>query len=373
MLELGYFTFKDLLHDRWRSLLTILSLAVVVVSFLLLSALSRAYLVFGRGIQTSNNLVIISADVIDPMDSSLSEDILEAAKQIAPDEILNAFPEIFRHLNIEGKIMQVDAVPLVEMPTTMALSLVQGRWPMEAHEIAISEGAAQITPWNIGSTINIYGTDFRVTGILRAGGNNYASIWMTYNEAQDLFGARRGFQVGFLQLEPSADPENVRLKIQADPRFSIKYSVYLESALKDRYSQINHNLLVMSKIQVVLSLLAITFGAYNANSLSLTERSHEIILLGIIGFTKGKLRTFLFGRSLVLTLIAYGLGWITTILFINYQQVHTPINIQAAPLLLELTPAMSLLGLTLAIGFTFLGVWLTSGYITKLNLSDVRN
>jgi len=373
MRTLAYFTFKDLFHDRWRSLLTILSLAVVVVSFLLLSALSRAYLVFGRRIHASNNLVILSADVIDPMESSLSVDILTDAKQIAPDEILNAFPEIFRHLDIGGKIMQVDAVPLEEMPTAMALTLIQGHWPTEAHEVAVSEGAVQITLWSIGSTVNIYGTDFQVTGILRAGGNNYASIWMTYNAAQDLFGARRGFQMGLLQLEPSADPESIRLKIQADPRFSTKYSVYLESALNDRYSQINHNLLVMSLIQAVLSLLAITFGSYNANSLSLTERSHEIILLGIIGFNKGKLRTFLFARSLMLTLVAYGLGWFVSILFIHYQQIHTPINIQAAPLLLEMTPATSLLGLALAVGFAFLGVWMTSGYIAKLNLSGVRN
>ena len=373
MHALVYFTLKDLVHDRWRSLLTILSLAVVVVSFLLLSSLSQAYLAFGKRTQASSNLVIVSADVIDPMESSLNDSILQAARQVAQDEILTAFPEIFRHMNIQGKIMQVVAVPLEDMTPALGLTLVQGDWPAGPHTVAVSQGAIQITPWHIGSTVSIFGRDFQVSGILRAGGNNYASLWMSYAAAQDLFGVERGFQIAYLQLRPTADPQSVQDRLQSDPRFSPKYSVYLESSLNDRYSQINRNLLEMSVIQAVLSLLAITLGMYNANSLSLTERSHEILLLGILGFSRGRLRLFLFVRSLVLTLVAYGLGWITALLFITFQGSHAPINIQAAPLLLELTPGTSLLGLALAVGFTFLGVWMTSGYISSLNLAGAGN
>jgi ABC-type antimicrobial peptide transport system permease subunit len=373
MRALIYFTVKDLLHDAWRSLLTVLSLMVMVLSFLMLSTLSRAYLEFGKRVLNSSNLVIISADVIDPMESSLSEAVLDAARAIAPNEITNAFPEIFRHLNIEGQILQVVAVQPDEMNTGMALELVQGDWPSGLQDIAISEGVLHITPWKIGSVVNVYGTDFRVIGILRAAGNNYASVWMTYSAGQHLFGPKRGFQMGIIQLDPAANPETVRLKLQKDPRLSANNSVYLVNSLNDRYSQINHNLLVMSGIQAFLSLLAITFGTYNANSLSLVERSREVVLLRLIGFTRGKLSSFLFVRSLVLTGMAYCMGWIAAALFINYQQTHTPINIQSAPLLLRLTPTTSLVGLGLAIGFALLGIWMTSGYIETLGLSAGRN
>jgi ABC-type antimicrobial peptide transport system permease subunit len=372
MRALVHFTLKDLFHDAWRSLLIILSLAVMVVSFLLLAAISKAYSVFGKRIQTSNNLVIVSAGVIDPMESSLGTDILETAREIAPQQIRNAFPQIFRHLNIEGQIMQIIAVAPEEMETTLALRLLTGRWPVGLQEIGISEGAAQVTSWEIGSIVNIYGTDFQVTGILRPSANNYASIWMTYSEGQRLFGPEHGFQLGLLQLEATANPESVRLKIQADSRFLKKYSVYLVDALNNRYSQINRNLLIMSGLQAILSLLAITFGTYNANSLNLTERSREIILLRMIGFTKGRIRIFLYARSLVLTLLAFGFGWITAMLLISYQRLHAPISIQAAPLLLELTPMTSLLGLLLAVVFSLLGVLLTSGYIDSLGLSGMR-
>jgi hypothetical protein len=55
MLALGYFTFTDLIHDRWRSLLTIFSLAVVVFGYLLLASLSQAINNFGKQTSVTQN------------------------------------------------------------------------------------------------------------------------------------------------------------------------------------------------------------------------------------------------------------------------------------------------------------------------------
>jgi len=369
MRVLGYFTLRDLIHDRGRSLLTILNLAVIVVSYLLLSALSQAFILFGRQPQVTSNLVIISADILDPMESSLTEDVLQTARQIAPDQIRATFPTLFRHMDIQGHVMQVRAVPLEDMRSALALTLLQGKWPDGPQQVVISEGATQITSWKVGTVVRIYGTDFQVVGVARAGGNKFASVWMTYPEGQSLFGVSDGFQIGTLQLDPVANPESVRTELQAALRFSGKVAVYLENALSDRYNQINHDLLTLSVIQALISLLAITFGTYNAVSLSLTERSREILLLRVVGFTLDKLRGFLFAHILALASAAYFLGWIVAFIFINYQRTHDPISIQAAPLVLNLSVLASLLGFLLTVVFAFLGVWLTVGHVSTLNLS----
>jgi ABC-type antimicrobial peptide transport system permease subunit len=367
MSTLGYFAFKDLIYDRWRSLLTVLGIAVIVVAYLLISSLSQAFLVFSQQTQVTGNLVIVAADVLDPMESSLDEEILQTALQIAPDQIQRVFPTLFRHLNIAGQIMQIRAVPLEEMPAALALTLLQGRWPDGPQEIVVSEGVAQIVSWKIGSTVNIYGTDFQLVGLVRAGENNTGAVWMTYPEGQRLFGMRRGFQVGYLRLEPSVDPESVRDLLQSDPRISTHCTVYLENALSSSYYQVNHNLLTLNSIMALVSLLAITFGIYNATNLSLTERSHEIGLLRVVGFTPWKLRGFLLARTLVLILAAYGLGWVIAIIFINYYTGQTTLGVSSAPLVLSLTPSASLIGLALAIAFSFLGVWLTYGRLAMLS------
>lgn len=364
MLALGYFTFRDLLHDRWRSLLTILSLAVIVVGYLLLTSLAQALVILSRQAQITNNLLILAANTIDPMDSFINEGVLQAAVEIAPDQIRLAFPILFRHLTIDGQLVQVRAVALEAMSSSVGLTLVKGDWPDGPRQVVTSEGAAELASWKIGSTVNIYGTDFRVTGLVRTEENAFGSVWMTYAEGQQLFGTSRGFQVGYLSLVPSADPESVRAKLLADPRISSAYSVYLEHAFTNSYNQSNSNLLTLSALMVLVSLLVVTFGIYNATSLSLTERSLEIGLLHVIGFTLNKLRSFLLTRALVLTLAAYGLGWLISLIFINHQRLHASVDLVFRAL--RLTPFSSLFGLGLAVIFAVLGVWLASRRLAAL-------
>ena len=373
MRALGYFTIRDLFHDRWRSLLTILSLAVVVVSYLLLAALSQAYLSFGNKAQASTTLMIIDANALDPMESFLPESVLQAAAQIAPDQIIATFPSLFRHLDIQGHILQVRAVALEDMQNRLSLSLLQGTWPAGERQIVVTDGLIQVTGWKIGTIAAIYGEDFQVTGIVRSSGSQFASIWMTYAEGQRLFGDSTGFQIGYVQLAPSADPDTLLALLQADPRINTQAAVYLDTTVADRYNQVNQNLLTLSLVQAVISLLAITFGTYNATRLSLTERGHEILLLHVLGFSQAKLRAFLFTRSLLLTLAAYLAGWGVAWAFISYQGLHAPISIQAAPLILSLPPISSLLGLLLSVGFACLGVWLTTGSLSRRELSALRD
>lgn len=365
MLTLGYFTFRDLLHDRWRNLLTIISLAVIIVGYLLLTSLAQAMVSLSRQAQVTNNLLVLEANIIDPQDSSIDEGVLQTAMEIAPDQIQLVFPILFRHLTMDGQLMQVRAVALEEMSSSVGLTLVQGSWPDGPRQIVVSEGAAGLASWEIGSSINIYGVDFQVTGLVRTDENAFGSVWMTFMEGQQLFGISRGFQVGYLSLVPAVEPEGVRARLMADPRISAGYTVYLEHAFTNSYNQSNTNLLTLSGLMVLVSLLVVTFGIYNATSLSLTERGLEIGLLHVIGFTLNKLRSFLLARALVLTLAAYSLGWLTSLILIDHQQL-----IASADLIfqsLSLTPFTSLVGLGLAVIFAFLGVWLASRRLTLLN------
>jgi hypothetical protein len=108
----GAFLYKDLVFDRGRSFLTIISLAAVIVSYLAATAISDVFLEFGSQPQTgSRDLLIMSAFALDPMQSKLDDSILQAAAEIVrqefgPDSLMSAFPTIFRSLEINSKTMQ---------------------------------------------------------------------------------------------------------------------------------------------------------------------------------------------------------------------------------------------------------------------------
>jgi ABC-type antimicrobial peptide transport system permease subunit len=365
MTALWYFTLKDLLQDRWRSLLTVLSLAVLVVGFLLLGAQAQSYILYSGQTMPTNNIMIIAADTTDPMDSSLDESVLQAARRIAPGELQAAFPSLFRHLNIDGRVMQVRAAPLEEMQTHLSLRLVQGRWPSAPQEVVVSDGAALLGSWKPGSIVNIYGTDFTVSGVLRTDENMFGALWMTYPDGLKLFGTQRGFQIGYLSLDPGVQAEGVRQRLLADPAFAACCVAYRESAYIDENNHAQDNLLILTIMLTLVALLAFTFSVYNATSLSLAERSREIGLLRLLGFTRGRVRVFLLARTLLLVLLAYGLGGTAAALLITRLRIHS--TYQMVFEVLRMDALTTWAGLVLALVFAILGVWFTSGRLAALD------
>jgi ABC-type antimicrobial peptide transport system permease subunit len=109
---------------------------------------------------------------------------------------------------------------------------------------------------------------------------------------------------------------------------------------------------------VGVALLAITFGIYNATSLTLAERGWELGALRVLGFEIGGLRRFLYLRALLLVGAAYILGALIAVTYMTVQGQQTPIVIHGATLLMRVQPWALALGLCLTALFAYLGVWL---------------
>jgi hypothetical protein len=341
--------------------LTILSLTVVVVGYLILSALSEAYRTFGKRPEATRNLMIISDDVLDPMESDLDDDILYVAQDLFPDAVTKVSPCIFRHMNIEDRVLQVRAVPPEDFTDLYQLSLIEGSWPADKSQIIATDGAVYIYQWTLGSKITIYGSEFELVGIVKALGSKYASLWMTYAAGEQLFGTKRGYQIGYVMVNPRADIETVRAGLETDPRLAGRYAVYFEDQLSERYNQATQDVLQLTIILMFVALTAISFGTYHTTGLTLVERSWEIAILRVVGFSKGAIRGFFFTRTLFQILIAYGVGWGVATLFIRWQQATSPIILHSAPLTLSLTTPGIFIGLVLTVLFALLGVWLPTG------------
>ena len=370
MKALGYFTIKDILHDRWRSVLTISSLAVIMVGYLILSSASNTIKTMGQQTAPSSNLVVVAANVIDPMESTLDDSLLTTVADLDPGYIERTFPVIFRHLRVEDRISQVRAVPVLEMPLSLGLTLVEGSWPAADHEIIVGESLARASKWKTGSSVNIYGSNFSVSGIVRSTEKNSGSIWLDYDAGRDLFVQRKGYQAAYLVLTPGADPEEARAYLQSDPHIDGQYTVYLESALSSNYQQLSRNIILLGSIMSILALGAITFGIYNATSLSLAERSRQVILLRVLGFTRQKIQIVLTARALGLTLSAYAVSLAAALAIFAYQNANAVMGISDLQVSLNLSAGSVLAGLGFSILFTLAGVSLTTRNLLKINLAE---
>jgi len=362
---------EDLLRDRNRTLLSLTGLSVVVASYIILSALSGAFSLYLSTTILSRNLIVVDKDIYNPTDATLETQVIDAAQDLIPHMISRISPFIFHPTQVSGHVMWLRSAEQQDWEPIYHLALVKGVWPSNDREIVADEGVALVNHWQIGSTVQIFSTEFKISGIIRAPGAAFASVWMPIQTFRKLFDLQHGYQALYVQVTAGVDPEVVRTQLENDPRLGGAYAVYFE----ENYSRLNilflKDLSSLITISSLMALLGIVFGIFNAVTLSTVERGHEIgILLGI-GFSQRSVRNFLLVRFTLLGLLAYAVGLVAAVLYSVAQQAFAPILVLGIPLELKTTPEIALSGFSLVFILALLGTWLATRGLFNLRIVDL--
>ena len=295
-LTLLQFLGNDLLHDASRTVLTILNLSAVLFSYFLLAALSVGLGLAGNQPANSQELVVIEKTALDPMQSQLTPDSLSALNTLGPTQVERVFPFIFHHLNIGDYLVQVRGVPPEEFTRTYQLVLNQGDWPHAPDEVVISEGAVHYASWGVGSTLDIYGSDFRVSGIVQMPETTFATVWMTLETAEKTFQSENKYQGAVIILPEGTNPEETQFAIESLPALKDRYAAYLLDDVFQRFAQVLKDAKIISYALTWISLFMVTLGVYHTIHLNLEERNHEMTLLHVAGFSIFDLQKILLAR-----------------------------------------------------------------------------
>jgi ABC-type antimicrobial peptide transport system permease subunit len=371
----GYYLLKDLLFDRGRSLLTIFSLTAVIVSTMSASALSEVFLEFGSTNQSgSRNLLIVSDYALDPMQSKLDNTILHITagivrKQYGPESIIEAFPAIYRTLEVNQHTIRVLAVPQGNLRNSYDLTLKEGSWPENAEQVVVTQEALLLNNWKVGDRMQLRGHELLITGRVQDKSAQTSSLWMTYEMGRDLFTTLDEFQIGVLQIEATLDLMEVQTSLEQDPQFPSGYSVFLTQQMYGRYAELVRDLLKLSFLLVGLSIFMVSFGTYNSCILTLVERKNDIAILQTIGFSSTKVGLFLLGRTLIQALAAFLLGW-GVMEFIVFFSNQDPFVSHGKTVILHLSAETILICLTLTLLSASMGNWLSTRSHSKLCLAD---
>lgn len=360
MLSALRFVLKDMLHDRSRTALSVIGLAVVIASYFILNALSGALANSLEATTVSRNLIVIQNDLIDPSDAILDPQVIEAAEALMPEAISRISPIVFRHTRVGDDVVQLRAAAQEDWQPIHHLMLLAGAWPAQDREVVVGEGLALSNHWDVGTPVTIFGSEFTISGIFRSPGIAFASIWMPIDTFWALFDIAHHYQAVFVQAAVGVDPEVVLQRLQDDPRLSGRFTVYFE----DNYSRHNiHALQDMSSMMSIVSwvaLMGIVFGVFNATTLSTIERGRELgILLGV-GFSHRRVLGLIWLRSALQALLAYGVGLSAALLYIFSQQTASPLIILGVPFQLDITPFMAATGLVWVLGLALFGAWLST-------------
>jgi len=366
-----YFVLKDLRHDWARTGLTVLGIAVVIFSFFILSTFAQSLVSFNEAESYKSNLIVVQSNLIDLGDSVLDDSALHTIEQMPSNLVSQVSPVIFRHLRINDHLIQLRAARVEDWITVFNMELLEGQWPKDFGEVAVGQDTAKANDWKIGSMVEIFGSEFRISAITRSPGSAFSSIWMPLNQAQVHFGKKNLYQMVVVQVAQNADADKVKLLLQTNPQLTGKYSVFFEDTYSQRNTQILKDMFSLMSICSILALLAVSFGTYTSTNLSLTERSREISILRAIGFPNNCLSRLLGLRAIMQALMAYIIGMVATFLYIAYRQSNTQLYVLGFNVSFKITWQIILGGFLLTTALALLGAWLSSRRLLHMSVNQM--
>ncbi len=180
-------------------------------------------------------------------------------------------------------------------------------------QLILGKTAAENLNKTVGSTINIFGTDFTVTGIYETG--NFitdAGAFTSLNTLQNLTGNHGKISFVAVKVDENANVTSVSQAIEnAYP------NQLTATTAADQANRINQGLGTINTASTAISLLAIIIGGVgiiNVMIMSVFERTREIGVLKAVGWRSRRILIMILGESVILTLVAAVVGIIMGII-----------------------------------------------------------
>lgn len=305
---------RDLVADRGRTLLSVAAIAPVVAAYLILMGVSGG--LSSEAVEASGqNIVILSPNSLDPAAGRLDPGVLDLAAGTAGTDAAGISPLMFRPVKVDETIIQLRAAPLGDWEAVHRLTLLDGRLPQPgADEAVVTEGVAVATGWRVSDLAEVYGTTFTITGLVRASGTKFASMWMDFERAERLFEGSTGFQMVMVRPAPGADAADVRARLAAAA--GDEYGVYFESDVAAQQTGRLEAAGTLAALALIVGAAALGFGSFNLTALTMAERRGDLGILRSLGFSSAAIGTVAVIRSLLLALAGFALGGIAASAFV---------------------------------------------------------
>jgi ABC-type antimicrobial peptide transport system permease subunit len=299
-------TFRNLLRRRARSLMTMGGIAIGVGLIVSLGAITegaiRDFTAFAA--QGGAELVAQQANVADMGYSVIEERVGYA---------IAAMPEVQDVSGIVwGFSMGQDTPFLIVFgmePNGRAIQhyrIVEGERIRGRGEIMLGRAAADTLEKQVGDVIRLPGGVFRVTGIYETGiGYEEGGGVMALPDAQVAFEKPR--QVSILQIKVR-DPTQVEaVRARIEERFGDDVSVATTATFIENSSDIQSTRAMLGAV-FALAILVGGVVVTNTMVMAVLERTREIGTLRALGWRQSRVLWMILGESLLLSLIAAGLG-----------------------------------------------------------------
>ena len=318
--------FRNAFHNKLRSSLTILGIAVAILAFGLLRTVINSWYAGVEAASTSRLVTRNAISIIFPLPISYKEKI----RQIEGVQIVsygNWFGGIYINEKNFFPNFCVDPRTYFELYPEFVLDPLQKKTFLADRKGFVAGGKlAAKYRWKLGDTVTLIGTiypgnwDFVLRGIYSGRDetvdeSQFFFHWDYLNETIKKTAPSRADQVGFYMVgvaRPDVAPDTA---IAIDKSFKNS----LAETLTETEKAFNQGFIAMSgaivtAIQMVSFVVIIIIMAVVANTMAMTtrERTGDYAIMKTLGFGGKDITILIFGESLVITLTGCAIGMILT-------------------------------------------------------------
>lgn len=359
------FVLRDVVADWRRSLTHVGAIVPIVAAYLILIAIAGGLRGESEAIE-AQDLVLLSPNALDPSSGRLDPAVLDLAFEVGGDDIVSATPMVFRPIRVEDRVLQLRATPFATWETVHDLTLLDGEWPEGQDEVAITEGIAIATDWAVGTEVEIFGTDFTVSALVRAPGTKFASVWMRYERANLLFEGQSGFQM--VTIEPAPGSDSFELQERFDAVSGTEFSVYFEADLADQQSARTEAARNLALVSTIVGIAALVFGGFNLAAIALAERSSDVGIARTLGFGRREIGAVAVLRSALLAAAGFAVGAVVAVAALALASETTIRSFVFEPMI----PLSSwMLGAVITIGVSSIGAWFAFDRASRARVRDL--
>lgn len=297
-LPLGGMAVQSLWQRAGRTLLTLSAIGLTVGAVMSLDGIlgGTSDAMTGMATRTGSEIMIRQADVADTSLSAIDERLGSKIEAMSGIRSVSGLALTALTGQEEGSFLIV----LGYAPNEFGMrrfNVVEGRAVAARHEVMLGRVLADATHYDVGETMDIGGSRFRVVGIHEVGsGWEEAAAVVSLRDAQILAGRPRKVTMYGVKLEdPFQASEIVRELNQRFPE--------IHAALSGEFAEQMPDMQAADAMLFGISFLAILVGGVgvlNTMLMAVLERTREIGVLRTLGWSRIRVVTMIMRESLLL-------------------------------------------------------------------------
>jgi len=314
------YNFRNLFVRKGTSLMTIASLAFVVLVFIGVLALGGGLTAAFSASGDEQNVIVLRDGAKSEVESFFDLEKMrqlaalpgiaraQGGSPLASGQVL--ILQILKRDNGSETNVSIRGVEPVMFSIRPQLKIVEGR-PFEPGKGEVVVGktlAARYRDLKLGREVSLGRIRFKVVGVFDAAGGSFNSeVWGAVGDLSNAFNRTNSVSSAILRA-PSADGARELIKrIQADQRLKVK-AISEPTYFAEQASANTKQFLVLGILLAVFLGFGACFAAANTMYAQVSARSHEIGTLRALGFKRRTILAAFLIESALLGLLAGGVG-----------------------------------------------------------------